>query len=52
MPESERLVILSSRANLLKKVKVFIGENLDPNKATYNKPKSIVEILQSFGITE
>ena len=45
MPKLKRLVILSSRTNLLKKVKVFIDENFDPNKATYNKPMSIVDIV-------
>ena len=52
MLESERSAVLSFRAKLLKKVKTFIDENLDPHKATYKKPDTIVEILHSLGITE
>ena len=54
MSDSEKLSLLSERTKVLKKVKLFIDENLDPRKPNYlsDSCKSIPEILEELHISE
>ncbi|XP_057292445.1 uncharacterized protein LOC130621150 [Hydractinia symbiolongicarpus] len=54
MSDSEKLSLLSERTKVLKKVKLFIDENLDPSKPNYlsDSCKSIPEILLELHISE
>ena len=52
MADNEKLTILSERAKVLKKVKQYIDEFLDPRKHIYINDITIPEILESLDITE
>ena len=52
MTDNDKLTILSERAKVLKNVKQYIDEFLDPRKHTYINDITIPEILESLDITE
>ena len=53
MPDSEKVIILTERSRILKKVKLYIDEYLDPRKSdNSNNSKSISEILKELDISE
>ena len=51
LSEMTRNRILKSRSKVLKKVKEYIDDNLDPHKATYKDPKGIPDILQKLNLS-
>ena len=52
LSDSEKSGILAARTKILKKVKLYIHENLDPHKLSYVEPKSISDILFCLDLTE
>ena len=50
--ETEKLKILNKRSKLLKKVKAYIDEYLDPHKVTFSPDITIAEILTHLESTE
>lgn len=52
MTDAEKLTLLSERIKILKKVKLYINENLNPCQPNYlnNSNKSISEILEQLDI--
>ena len=51
IPENEKIAILSKRQAILKEVKLYIDEYLDPHKSSYRET-SIAAILNVLGLTE
>ena len=51
LPENEKVVILNKRQSILKEVKLYMDEYLDPHKPSY-KENTISNILGSLGISE
>ena len=51
LPENEKLSMLNKRQSILKEVKLYIDEYLDPHRPSY-KESSISDILDALGISE
>ena len=53
MADTDKAIVLNERNKILKKVKFYINENLDPRKSSFvGNTKTINEILTELSLTE